>query len=161
MPARRRVLVADDNRDAADSTAQLLRLEGHAVEVVYDGKHFWLWDGFTRVAAAKAAGMNGIAVNVRRGTIDDAIKLALGANIMHGWPASFDDRKNAAMTALQHSEISKLSNRDIAALCGVGRTTVNELRAEIEGRVTTQPAEKVAAAATSPVDNSAPAPSSA
>jgi signal transduction histidine kinase len=33
----RRILIADDNRDAADSLAVLLRLEGHDVTVVYDG----------------------------------------------------------------------------------------------------------------------------
>jgi CheY-like chemotaxis protein len=31
------VLVADDNRDAADSLAALLRMSGHEVSVVYDG----------------------------------------------------------------------------------------------------------------------------
>ena len=33
-----RVLVVDDNRDAADSVAVLLRLWGHIVEVAYDGQ---------------------------------------------------------------------------------------------------------------------------
>jgi PAS domain S-box-containing protein len=33
-----RVLVADDNRDAADSLAELLRLAGHEVRVAYDGR---------------------------------------------------------------------------------------------------------------------------
>ena len=35
--ARRRVLIADDNRDAAASLAMLLRMEGHDVTVVHDG----------------------------------------------------------------------------------------------------------------------------
>jgi signal transduction histidine kinase/ActR/RegA family two-component response regulator len=35
---RARVLVADDNRDAADSLAMLLELEGHEVNVAYCGK---------------------------------------------------------------------------------------------------------------------------
>lgn len=34
---KRRVLVADDNRDAANSLAMLLRMEGHEVDVVHDG----------------------------------------------------------------------------------------------------------------------------
>ena len=33
-----RVLVVDDNRDAADSVAVLLRLWGHTVDVAYDGQ---------------------------------------------------------------------------------------------------------------------------
>jgi signal transduction histidine kinase/ActR/RegA family two-component response regulator len=35
---KRRVLIADDNRDAADSLAMLLEMEGHAVTVVHDGQ---------------------------------------------------------------------------------------------------------------------------
>ncbi|VTT98138.1 histidine kinase : Chemotaxis protein methyltransferase CheR OS=Polaromonas naphthalenivorans (strain CJ2) PE=4 SV=1: PAS_9: PAS_4: PAS_9: PAS_4: PAS_9: PAS_8: PAS_4: PAS_8: PAS_3: PAS_3: HisKA: HATPase_c: Response_reg [Gemmataceae bacterium] len=34
----RRVLVADDNRDAADSLAMMLRLRGHEVHTAYDGR---------------------------------------------------------------------------------------------------------------------------
>ncbi len=39
-PARtkRRILVADDNRDAADTLAVLLRLGGHEVHAVHDGQ---------------------------------------------------------------------------------------------------------------------------
>jgi two-component system, chemotaxis family, CheB/CheR fusion protein len=37
LPAKRRVLIADDNRDAAASLAMLLELEGHDVSVVHDG----------------------------------------------------------------------------------------------------------------------------
>ncbi len=33
----RRILVVDDDRDGAEATAVLLRLEGHTVETAYDG----------------------------------------------------------------------------------------------------------------------------
>jgi CheY-like chemotaxis protein len=36
-PRRRRVLVVEDRRDAAESLRELLRLDGHEVEVVHDG----------------------------------------------------------------------------------------------------------------------------
>src|SRR4029077_19643021 len=36
-PSMRRVLIADDNRDAAESLAMLLRMDGHEVTVAYDG----------------------------------------------------------------------------------------------------------------------------
>ena len=35
---RRRVLLADDHKDGADSLAELLRLKGHDVFVAYDGQ---------------------------------------------------------------------------------------------------------------------------
>jgi PAS domain S-box-containing protein len=35
---KRRVLIADDNRDAADSLSMLLQMAGHEITVVYDGK---------------------------------------------------------------------------------------------------------------------------
>ena len=35
---KRRVLIADDNRDAAESLAMLLEIEGHTVTVVHDGQ---------------------------------------------------------------------------------------------------------------------------
>jgi CheY-like chemotaxis protein len=36
-PSPRRILVVDDNRQAADSLAVLLRLDGHEVATAYDG----------------------------------------------------------------------------------------------------------------------------
>src|SRR5262245_1297931 len=38
LPARLRVLVADDNRDAADSMATLCHIWGHEARVAYDGQ---------------------------------------------------------------------------------------------------------------------------
>jgi signal transduction histidine kinase len=38
-PAGYRIMVVDDNRDAADSLAMLLRLQGHVLQVAYDGLH--------------------------------------------------------------------------------------------------------------------------
>lgn len=38
LPSGRRVLVADDNADAAESLCEVLRLLGHDVRVAYDGQ---------------------------------------------------------------------------------------------------------------------------
>lgn len=38
IPAGRRVLVADDSRDSAESLGMLLELAGHEVRTVYDGQ---------------------------------------------------------------------------------------------------------------------------
>jgi signal transduction histidine kinase len=37
LPRRRRILIADDNRDSAETLAALLRMEGHEVTSVHDG----------------------------------------------------------------------------------------------------------------------------
>jgi two-component system CheB/CheR fusion protein len=37
VPAKRRVLVIEDNEDSADSLKELLALDGHDVRVAYDG----------------------------------------------------------------------------------------------------------------------------
>ena len=45
LPTHRRrlhVLVVDDDRDTADTTALLLKLWGHEVQVTYDGEEAWL-----------------------------------------------------------------------------------------------------------------------
>jgi DNA-binding response OmpR family regulator len=38
LPPGRRIVLVDDNRDAADTLAMALRLQGHEVEVAYDGE---------------------------------------------------------------------------------------------------------------------------
>jgi CheY-like chemotaxis protein len=40
-PPGKRILLADDNRDTAESLAILLRLEGHRVELAFDGETAW------------------------------------------------------------------------------------------------------------------------
>jgi CheY-like chemotaxis protein len=37
VPSKRRILVVDDNRDAAETLAMVLRLPGHDVRTVHDG----------------------------------------------------------------------------------------------------------------------------
>jgi CheY-like chemotaxis protein len=39
VAGKRKVLVADDNRDAAETLALLLQLEGHEVSIAHDGEH--------------------------------------------------------------------------------------------------------------------------
>ena len=38
MPAGKRIVVTDDNKDGADSLAELLRLKGHEAFVAYNGE---------------------------------------------------------------------------------------------------------------------------
>ncbi|HEY6822069.1 MAG TPA: PAS domain-containing protein [Burkholderiales bacterium] len=56
-----KILVADDNKDAADSLSRLLQLSGHRVSVAYDGASaLELADAFTPRVAVLDIGMPGI-----------------------------------------------------------------------------------------------------
>jgi PAS domain S-box-containing protein len=77
----RRVLIADDNRDAAESLAMLLRMEGHDVTVVHDGREALA--AFSAVQPEVALldigmpGLNGyeVARQVRQGSLGRAVTL--------------------------------------------------------------------------------------
>jgi PAS domain S-box-containing protein len=57
----RRVLVVDDNQDAAESIALLLRLKGHEVQVVYDGAEaLRIFDAFAPQVVLLDIGMPGM-----------------------------------------------------------------------------------------------------
>jgi two-component system, chemotaxis family, CheB/CheR fusion protein len=94
----RRVLIADDNRDAADSLAMLLRLEGHEVKVVHDGKQALAgFDDLNPEVALLDIGMpelDGyeVARRVRRGTLGRAVTLVA----VTGWGQESDKQRALA-----------------------------------------------------------------
>ncbi len=109
------------------------------VEVVYDGTDHWLWDGFHRLDAAIDAGKRAISVNIQRGTLREAIALAIGANSMHGIRRTNEDKLNAVKTMLEDSEWAQLSNVEIAKRCGVTRQMVDKRRSGSEEVVKVAP----------------------
>ncbi|MEP7206417.1 MAG: PAS domain S-box protein [Casimicrobiaceae bacterium] len=111
------VLVIDDNRDAANSLAILLRLQGHAVQVAYDGA--------TGIELAKVhhpglvfldigmPGMDGYAVARRiRGTpgLEDVVLAALT-----GWGQK-DDRRRTAEAGFDHHLVKPVDPSVVEAL---------------------------------------------
>jgi hypothetical protein len=97
--------------------------------VFFDSKHFLLVDGFHRVAAAKQAGLDFIAVEIRKGSRREALAAALGANIQHGLRRSNADKRRATTIALK--EFADLSDRAIAEMCGVEHHLVGEVRRQL------------------------------
>ena len=100
---RRRVLIADDNRDAADSLAMLLRLEGHEVAVVHDGRQAVASiDSFRPEVALLDIGMpelNGyeVAQRIRQGPLGSSITLIA----VTGWGQA-SDKARAAEAGFNH-----------------------------------------------------------
>jgi PAS domain S-box-containing protein len=101
--ARRRVLVADDNCDAAESLAMLLRMDGHEVTAVHDGR-----DALSAFAAIQPEvalldigmpGLNGyeVAREVRRHPGGQAVLLIA----VTGWGQD-NDKARAAAAGFNH-----------------------------------------------------------
>lgn len=62
-----------------------------AIQCVFDGANYWLWDGFIRWEAHKRLDRASVLVTVVNGSYDDAVELAGTANMSHGQPRSLAD----------------------------------------------------------------------
>lgn len=98
------------------------------VIIFYDGAEHWLADGFHRVRAFIAAGVDHVPADVRQGTRRDAILFSVGANGAHGLRRTNDDKRRAVMTLLGDAEWSKWSDREIARQCAVHHSFVSRIR---------------------------------
>lgn len=111
--------------------------------VFFDGKHYWLADGFHRFAAAtRAFPDEPIECDVRQGTQLDAQWFSYSANQSHGLRRSNEDKRRAVVAALSHAQGARLSDRQIAEHCGVNHSTVSRIRTEIEPTVAKQQSTK-------------------
>lgn len=94
----------------------------------YDGKTYWLADGFHRLEAARKIQASEILIDVRQGTKRDAILYAVSANARHGLRRSNEDKRRAVEILLNDREWSQWSNRELARHCEVSLDLVNRLR---------------------------------
>lgn len=105
-----------------------------AVEVVYDGTEYWLWDGYHRLAAAEQENETEYDCYVTSGTRRDAVLLSVGANAEHGYRRTNEDKRRAVETLLNDAEWSQWSDREIARQCKVSHSLVSSVRDEMTGR---------------------------
>lgn len=99
-----------------------------SVVVFFDGKHYWLADGFHRYHAHRHAGAIEINADVRNGTKRDAVLFSVGANAVHGLRRSNADKRKAVETLLRDKEWGQWSDREIAKACGVTHPFVASIR---------------------------------
>jgi hypothetical protein len=102
-----------------------------AVDVFFDGKDYWLADGFHRLQATQDAGLEEVHANVRAGTQRDALLFSLGANATHGLPRTNADKRRAVTTMLVDDEWQSLSDSEIARRCHVSQPFVGKVREEL------------------------------
>lgn len=101
------------------------------VTVFYDGESYWLADGFHRWAAHVQAGLEEIAVDVRQGTVRDAILHSVGANADHGFRRTNEDKRRAVLKLLEDSQWRQNSDNWIAQTCRVDHKTVTRIRDDL------------------------------
>ena len=116
---------------AVEDYAEQMKLGGHFPPVVVfeDGDDYWLADGYHRTAAAEQAGRNEIEAEIRQGTKADAMRYACSANTKHGLRMTNADKRHVTdkmlYLELDKPEEARLSQREIAALCGVTQAFVS------------------------------------
>lgn len=127
--------VGPRNQDAVREYADVLKEGGHLppVTVFFDGRDYWLADGFHRHSAHLFLSLPDIEADVREGSKRDAILHAVGANASHGLRRTNADKRRAVEALLKDEEWGQWSNREIARRCSVDEGTVRNLRQAICG----------------------------
>lgn len=113
------------------------------ITVYFDGKVYWLADGFHRLAAWERLGRTEVPCDVRQGDRRRAILHSVAANSAHGLRRTNEDKRRAVLTLLEDDEWSRWSNREIARRCAVSESLVRSLRDPICAQNADSQARKV------------------
>lgn len=98
------------------------------VTVFFDGKEYWLADGFHRYHATRKNGKVSIECNITNGLLREAILYSKTANNKHGKRFSLADKIHNAQELIDDFEWGQWSNREIGRICDVSHVTVAKLR---------------------------------
>jgi hypothetical protein len=118
------------NQDAVAEYADAM-MDGDTfppVTAFYDGKYYYLADGYHRYFAAKQAGLEDIDCDVKNGTLRDAVLFSVGVNSAHGLRRSNEDKRKAVMTILDDLEWAEWSDVAISKKCQVTSAFVGRVR---------------------------------
>jgi len=102
------------------------------VDVMFDGTHYWLFDGFHRVETYLRGGRMAISAHIYNGTLEEAQWRSYAANQSHGLRRSTADKGRAIRAALGHANGVSKSDREIAKHLGVDHKTIGKYRAEMQ-----------------------------
>ena len=142
LDSRAQPRVVIDNRVVNDYAQQIREGATFPPVVAFrNGSVWWLADGFHRYHAHWQAGREKIDVDVREGTLRDAILHSLGANAEHGLRRSNADKRRAVAAMLCNKTIAMdeegnpWSDGAIAARCRVSSTFVTMMRSRLTSNV--------------------------
>lgn len=103
-----------------------------SIVVFYDGKDYWLADGFYRCAAHEQAGQKEIIANIRLGSLRDAVLFAATRRTStDGVRFTREEKRRRVRALLADAEWSTWSDAKISRKCGVPRPLVASLRGEV------------------------------
>lgn len=104
------------------------------VRLWYDAKHYWLTDGYQRVAAAERAGFSTIAAEVHYGSFRDAQWDSYSVNATHGLRRTTTEMRRIVEQALRHPAAARLSNVQIGKHIGMPEATVRRWRKRLSSQ---------------------------
>ena len=101
-----------------------------------DEQEIWLADGYHRIAAAERIGQKTFSVDLRSGSLRDAILYvtSIKTSKIQGIPHTLDDRYRLVERLLRDYVWSRCSDDRIADHCGVSRQCVHRVRQEYASR---------------------------
>lgn len=100
------------------------------VDVFWDGRAYWLADGFHRHQATRNAGLKNIRATVHDGSRADAIVFSAGANQKFSIKRGPEDVRKAIRMLLQYDEWFHKNSSQIARHVGCTNKTVTDTREE-------------------------------
>lgn len=100
--------------------------------VISDGKKNYLVDGFHRYFAARKIKSPSLDCNITEGTLQQAKERSWAANSDHGLPRTRDDKRKCVLSAIADDAHRGKSDREIAVLCKVSHTFVQNVRKELK-----------------------------
>ena len=98
------------------------------VTIYNDGTSNFLADGWKRIYAHQALGLDEIEANVIKGSWRDALRASARANKDHGERRNYQTIHNCVMVYLDDFEWAEWSDREIARDSGISHQTVGRIR---------------------------------
>jgi uncharacterized ParB-like nuclease family protein len=103
-------------------------VEYDAVTIFFDGKEYWLADGFHRYHATRKLGKASIKCRITNGLLREAILYSKVANNLHGLQPTLQDKLHNAKEMIGDFEWGEWSNREIGRICDLSHVTIAKLR---------------------------------
>jgi hypothetical protein len=100
--------------------------------VFFDLKQYWLADGFHRYDMYQQLNVEDVDVEIKEGSLRDAVFYAASANSKHGLRRTNEDKRKAVLTILDDMEWSQFSDHKIGKICGVSHMTVGRIKKSLK-----------------------------